>query len=102
MKLCRPMNVEIGTEAAQFPEKEYINGIFFAVCSQGTSAYHAKQKSIKKGENNDKSRLYPLGCRKADRRPAVPLSNPILVTSGSFHTSADPSSPACGPWTKYI
>jgi hypothetical protein len=23
------MNVEIGTEAAQFPEKEYINGIFF-------------------------------------------------------------------------
>ena len=25
------MNVEIGTEAAQFPEKEYINGIFIAV-----------------------------------------------------------------------
>ncbi len=25
------MNVEIGTEAAQFPEKEYINGIFDAV-----------------------------------------------------------------------
>jgi hypothetical protein len=25
------MNVKIGTEAAQFPEKEYINGIFFAV-----------------------------------------------------------------------
>jgi hypothetical protein len=24
--------VEIGTEAAQFPEKEYINGIFLAVC----------------------------------------------------------------------
>ena len=22
------MNVEIGTEAAQFPEKEYINGIY--------------------------------------------------------------------------
>jgi hypothetical protein len=27
------MNVEIGTEAAQFPEKEYINGIFVAVHS---------------------------------------------------------------------
>jgi hypothetical protein len=25
------MNVEIGTEAAQFPGKEYINGIFLAV-----------------------------------------------------------------------
>jgi hypothetical protein len=25
------MNVEIGTEAAQFPEKKYINGIFVAV-----------------------------------------------------------------------
>jgi hypothetical protein len=25
------MNLEIGTEAAQFPEKEYINGIFVAV-----------------------------------------------------------------------
>jgi len=24
--------VEIGTEAVQFPEKEYINGIFVAVC----------------------------------------------------------------------
>jgi hypothetical protein len=25
------MSVEIGTEAAQFPEKEYINGIFLAM-----------------------------------------------------------------------
>jgi hypothetical protein len=25
------MNVEIGTEAAQIPEKEYINGIFIAM-----------------------------------------------------------------------
>ncbi len=28
------MNVEIGAEAAQFPEKEYINGIAFAVCAR--------------------------------------------------------------------
>jgi hypothetical protein len=27
------MNVEIGTEAAQFPEREYLNGIFAAVHS---------------------------------------------------------------------
>jgi hypothetical protein len=26
------MNVETGTEAALFTEKEYINGIFLAVC----------------------------------------------------------------------
>jgi hypothetical protein len=31
------MNVEIGTEAAQFPEKEYINWIFFAVWNLGAS-----------------------------------------------------------------
>jgi hypothetical protein len=35
------MNVEIGTEAAPFPEKEYINGIFVAV------RYIFKQKGPK-------------------------------------------------------
>jgi hypothetical protein len=29
------MNVEIGAEAAQFPEKEYINGIFVALWEPG-------------------------------------------------------------------
>jgi hypothetical protein len=28
------MNMEIGTEAAQFPEKEYINAIAVAVCAK--------------------------------------------------------------------
>jgi hypothetical protein len=31
------MNVEIGAEAAQFPEKEYINGIVFAVQVKGAA-----------------------------------------------------------------
>jgi hypothetical protein len=30
------MDVEIGTEAVQFLEKEYINGIFLAVWTKGT------------------------------------------------------------------
>jgi hypothetical protein len=29
------MNVEIGAEAALFPEKEYIKGIFVSVCIVG-------------------------------------------------------------------
>jgi hypothetical protein len=33
------MNVEFGTEAAHFPEKEFINGIFLAV--------HANNKNSK-------------------------------------------------------
>jgi hypothetical protein len=36
------MNVEIGAEAAQFPEKEYINGIFVAV--------HKDKKRISDGK----------------------------------------------------
>jgi hypothetical protein len=35
------MNVEIGAEAAQFPEKEYINGIAVAVCVQFTYLIYA-------------------------------------------------------------
>ncbi len=34
------MNVEIGAEAALFPEKEYISGIFVAV--HHTTAFHQK------------------------------------------------------------
>jgi hypothetical protein len=33
------MNVEIGTEAARFPENEYINGIFVAVYNMHSLLY---------------------------------------------------------------
>jgi hypothetical protein len=33
------MNVEIGAEAALFPEKEYINGIAVAVYKQANALY---------------------------------------------------------------
>ncbi len=34
------MNVEIGTKAAQFPEKEYINAIFVAVSGRATTLFY--------------------------------------------------------------
>jgi hypothetical protein len=37
------MNVEIVTEAAQFPEKEYINGILLAVYTQRQHSENLKQ-----------------------------------------------------------
>ncbi len=39
------MNVEIGAEAAQFPEKEYINGIFVAVDKRQTVP-HTRQNNF--------------------------------------------------------
>jgi hypothetical protein len=41
------MNVEIGTEAAQFPEKEYINGVFFAVSVHGEVGIDKLDTSLK-------------------------------------------------------
>jgi hypothetical protein len=43
------MNVEIGTEAAQFPGKEYMNGIFVAVCD-GTFTENYIESSVLLGE----------------------------------------------------
>jgi hypothetical protein len=34
------MNVEIETEAAQLPEKEYINGIYVAVWAKPVSVFY--------------------------------------------------------------
>ena len=38
------MNVEIGAETTLFPEKEYINGIFVAVCAQVLKTHQAHKK----------------------------------------------------------
>jgi len=43
------MIVEIGTEAAQFPKKEYINGIFVAVCARvGEGGIRSSNNEAKK------------------------------------------------------
>jgi hypothetical protein len=49
----RHMNVEIRTEAAQFPEKEYINGIFLAVTAQWPAAAGIK-KHPEYGKSNSR------------------------------------------------
>jgi hypothetical protein len=38
------MNVEIGAKAAQFPEKEYINGIAVAVCRYHITVFDKAKK----------------------------------------------------------
>ncbi len=40
------MKLEIGTEAAQFPDKEYINGIFLAVLGEAPTIYTFIDKGI--------------------------------------------------------
>jgi hypothetical protein len=40
------MNVEIGTEAAQFLEKEYINEIFLAVYGSNSTEYRYTKRQL--------------------------------------------------------
>ncbi len=51
-------NVEIGTEAAQFPEKEYINGCF--VAGRKCEDFQRKKRKIRRGEKNAVLRFYQL------------------------------------------
>jgi hypothetical protein len=44
----RHVNVEIRTEAAQFTEKEYINGIFLAVYSRNVFSHYSKCMNLTK------------------------------------------------------
>jgi hypothetical protein len=67
------MNVEIGAEAALFPEKEYKSGIFVAVCQQNSSPFRDQVPLI--------PRCYCLYM------PAGLHSGGSLV----FQTEADPS-----------
>jgi hypothetical protein len=51
------MNAEIGAEAALFPEKEYINGIFDAVRS-GLQRFQGSKTAPMWGRGQDKAILW--------------------------------------------
>jgi hypothetical protein len=51
------MNVEIWTEAAQFPEKEYTNGIFLAVLHLISCLLYCRKVT---GFNYDNSKFYHI------------------------------------------
>jgi hypothetical protein len=60
------MNLEIGTEAARFPEKEYINGIFVAAQAIRAPIYklssiHAYPPSAKLGRTPIKASTPAFG-----------------------------------------
>jgi hypothetical protein len=87
------MNVEIGTEAPQFPEKEYINGIFVAQCTiLDDVALSSLDKSNTGNDMNSclAKRYYALLSEKlphGNRKwffPSVPIVVTICITaSGS-------------------
>jgi hypothetical protein len=60
------MNVEIGTEAAQFPGKEYINGIFLAVDRHYSMSDDTRQDGVTNG------------------RPDIPLSTSRVSSRRGF------------------
>ncbi len=94
------MNVEIGTEAAQFPEKEYINEIFFAVHIYEFIQYKpflTDQLLACLYTNSCNSRpiiltifssLAPISCPELQQltNPSWHISVPILAAPGQFFT----------------
>jgi hypothetical protein len=66
------MNVEIGAEAAQFPEKEYINGIAFAVWPGIIEFFPARESwvsDIPAGDGKIANLFYSVGCRQNNTPP---------------------------------
>jgi hypothetical protein len=54
------MNVEIGTEAAHFPEKKYINGIFLAVYPTNIPLYTMSCSTLPSAHVHEALPYYPF------------------------------------------
>jgi hypothetical protein len=80
----RHMNVESWTEAAQFPEKEYINGIFVAVHCLGYCNIVAVVRKI--------------GFR-FNFRPQVPYGESLPRTRSLSFINPPPPKKKKSPWT---
>jgi hypothetical protein len=81
------MNVEIGTEAAQFPEKKYINGIFFAVRGNQEEAPHpsaaAVRPVIRTHANKLESTLYDNRLNVAQEH-SLATPQPVLIVAADI------------------
>ncbi len=99
--------MEIGTEAALFPEKEYISGIFFAVCSQRDTRRTLKARKVHVGNNYMYSGVHwpeiYLNTAEAEqfviRKLAIRRALRSLITAGEMWTREGnhfpPSFPQC-------
>jgi hypothetical protein len=79
------MNVEIGTEAAHFTEKEYINGIFVAVCAV------PKSKTVAwyvifwcKCCFNKSCSMYTPKKRSRGERPGSNYNQPLVISNSDI------------------
>ncbi len=85
------MNVEIGTEAALFPEKEHINGIAFAVSLQHFSMGNPQSNELTRGttelvQHFRSQRGVDIGARALlDINLAISLAYPSWK-EGVFHS----------------
>ncbi len=81
------MNVEIGAEAAQFPEKEYINGIFVQVHQkldlqlQGQPSW--MESLLSKGKQSDHS-LINLDC---NNKPHIRTNCTVIANLTAKHSA---------------
>ncbi len=82
------MNVEIGAEAALFPEKEYINGIFVAVQADN---FQLLNSAIWRSTDNFQRLFW------ADQRKTLTDATFYVTSTGPALAAKRPPEPTVGP-----